>query len=47
MNLPLSAHSLDAIYDVTIGYPDVVPEEGEADVARGEMPNEVNFAVKR
>ena len=37
---------LHAIYDVTIGYPDKMPEK-EQDIIDGNLPNEIHFHVKR
>ncbi|XP_013772761.1 lysocardiolipin acyltransferase 1-like [Limulus polyphemus] len=37
---------LDAVYDVTIGYPDRIPQS-EVDCLRGNMPKFVHFLVKR
>lgn len=37
---------LDAVYDLTIGYPDYVPQS-EIDLVTGKMPKEVHFCVKR
>ena len=37
---------LHAIYDVTIGYPDKIPEK-EQDIIDGNLPNEIHFHVKR
>ncbi len=39
-------HKLDAIYDLTVAYPDQVPEE-EGDLARGVIPSTVCFHIKR
>ena len=39
---------MDAIYDVTIAYPDKVPLDGELDIVKGvNLPHEVHFHVKR
>lgn len=38
--------NLDAIYDVTIAYPDNLPET-EADLANGSIPSEIHFHIKR
>ncbi|XP_071478498.1 lysocardiolipin acyltransferase 1-like [Diadema antillarum] len=38
---------VDAIYDVTVGYPDQIPVRGEIDVFCGTLPDEVHFHVKR
>ena len=38
--------NLDAIYDVTIAYPDNLPET-EGDLSRGKLPKEVHFYIKR
>ncbi|KAJ8672678.1 hypothetical protein QAD02_003938 [Eretmocerus hayati] len=40
------ADYLDAIYDITIAYPDRVPQN-ELDILRGKMPDEVHIHVKR
>ena len=37
---------LDAIYDVTVGYPKNIVEN-EADVIKGIFPKEVHFNIKR
>ena len=37
---------LDAVYDLTIGYPDSIPQS-ELDLLSGKMPNEVHFFIKR
>lgn len=37
---------LDSVYDLTIGYPDIIPQS-EIDLASGKMPNEVHFLIKR
>ena len=37
---------LDAVYDVTVGYPINIPQK-ESDVARGNFPKEVHFHIKR
>ncbi|KAK0095490.1 hypothetical protein PV326_008196 [Microctonus aethiopoides] len=37
---------LDAVYDLTIGYPDYVPQS-EIDLITGKMPKEVHFNVHR
>ncbi|XP_011310828.1 lysocardiolipin acyltransferase 1 [Fopius arisanus] len=37
---------LDAIYDLTVGYPDYVPQS-EVDLIRGKLPREVHFHVQR
>ena len=38
--------TLDAIYDVTIAYPDNLPEK-EIDLFNGQIPTEVHFFVRR
>ncbi len=38
--------NLDAIYDVTIAYPDNLPER-EEDLKKGKLPKEVHFYIKR
>ncbi|KAJ8672677.1 hypothetical protein QAD02_003937 [Eretmocerus hayati] len=40
------ADCLDAIYDLTIGYPDNVPQS-EVDMLEGRLPDEVHFQIKR
>ncbi|XP_014220970.1 lysocardiolipin acyltransferase 1-like [Trichogramma pretiosum] len=40
------AGRLDAVYDLTIAYPDHVPQ-CELDLLRGKMPDEVHFHVRR
>ena len=42
----ISDGNLDAIYDVTIAYPDNLPET-EADLANGSIPSEIHFHIKR
>ena len=37
---------LDAIYDVTIGFPDLLPKT-ELDIGKGIMPREVHFHIRR
>ncbi len=41
----LRSGGLDAVYDVTIGYPDVLPKT-EVEIAKGIMPREVHFHIK-
>jgi lysocardiolipin and lysophospholipid acyltransferase len=41
-----SAGTLDAIYDVTVAYPDHMPEK-EEDLKHGKIPREVHFHIKR
>ena len=41
----LRSGGLDAVYDVTIGYPDALPKT-EAEIAKGIMPREVHFHIK-
>jgi hypothetical protein len=41
----LRSGGLDAVYDVTIGYPDVLSKT-EAEIAKGIMPREVHFHIK-
>ena len=41
----LRSGGLDAVYDVTIGYPDVLPKT-EMELAKGVMPREVHFHIK-
>ncbi|XP_012265630.2 lysocardiolipin acyltransferase 1-like [Athalia rosae] len=40
------AEYLDAVYDLTIAYPDYVPQS-EVDLVRGKLPKEVHFHVER
>lgn len=40
------ADYLDAIYDLTIAYPDYIPQS-ELDLLRGKLPSEVHFNIKR
>ncbi|XP_043495445.1 lysocardiolipin acyltransferase 1-like [Polistes fuscatus] len=40
------ANYLDAIYDLTIAYPDYVPQS-EIDLIKGKLPHEVHFYIKR
>ena len=40
------AGGLDAVYDLTIAYPDVLPKT-EVDVGKGILPKEVHFHVKK
>ena len=40
------ASYLDAVYDLTIAYPDYVPQS-EIDLITGKLPNEVHFNIKR
>jgi lysocardiolipin and lysophospholipid acyltransferase len=42
----LRGRGLDAVYDITMGYPDVVPQ-GEIGAARGNYPHEIHIDVKR
>lgn len=37
---------LDAIHDVTIGYPRTQPKN-ELDIIRGKFPEEIHFYIKR
>ena len=37
---------LDAVYDLTIAYPDSIPQT-EKDLITGKMPDEVHFLIKR
>lgn len=39
-------NQLDAVYDLTVGYPDKFPQS-EVDVVKGVFPQQVNFFVKR
>lgn len=41
----LRSGGLDAVYDVTIGYPDALPKT-EVELAKGIMPREVHFHIK-
>ena len=41
----LRSGGLDAVYDVTIGYPDVLPKT-EIELVKGMMPREVHFHIK-
>ena len=41
----LRSGGLDAVYDVTIGYPDALPKT-EVELAKGIMPQEVHFHIK-
>ena len=41
----LRSGGLDAVYDVTIGYPDALPKT-EIELAKGIMPREVHFHIK-
>ncbi|XP_014289944.1 lysocardiolipin acyltransferase 1 [Halyomorpha halys] len=41
-----SIEQLDAVYDLTIGYPDTLPET-EIDVMQGIFPEKVHFMIKR
>lgn len=40
------ANYLDAVYDLTIAYPDYIPQT-EIDLIRGKLPDEVHFHIKR
>ncbi|XP_053992268.1 lysocardiolipin acyltransferase 1-like isoform X1 [Hylaeus volcanicus] len=40
------ANYVDAVYDLTIAYPDYVPQS-ELDLIKGKLPNEVHFHIKR
>ncbi|XP_012224793.1 lysocardiolipin acyltransferase 1-like isoform X1 [Linepithema humile] len=40
------ASYLDAVYDLTIGYPDYIPQS-ELDLIKGKFPGEVHFHIKR
>lgn len=40
------ANYLDAVYDLTIAYPDYIPQS-EIDLIRGKLPGEVHFHIKR
>lgn len=37
---------IHAVYDLTVGYPDVIPQS-EMDALRGIFPKIVNFHIKR
>ncbi|XP_041468835.1 lysocardiolipin acyltransferase 1-like isoform X2 [Lytechinus variegatus] len=39
--------AVDAIYDVTVAYPDRIPVGGEMDIFKAKLPNEVHYHVKR
>ena len=41
----LRSGGLDAVYNVTIGYPDALPKT-EVEIAKGIMPREVHFHIK-
>lgn len=41
------AKMIDTVYDVTVGYCDVVPEKGEMDIFRGNIPQEVQFLIHK
>ena len=41
----MRSERLDAVYDVTIAYPDVLPKT-EVELAKGIMPREVHFYIK-
>ncbi|XP_071506274.1 lysocardiolipin acyltransferase 1-like [Diadema antillarum] len=38
---------IDAVYDVTVGYCDVIPEKGELDIFNGNVPKEMQFLIQR
>ncbi|XP_076665329.1 lysocardiolipin acyltransferase 1 [Andrena cerasifolii] len=40
------ASYLDAVYDLTIAYPDYIPQS-ELDLIKGKLPSEVHFHIKR
>ncbi|XP_076635235.1 lysocardiolipin acyltransferase 1 isoform X2 [Colletes latitarsis] len=40
------ANYVDAVYDLTIAYPDYIPQS-ELDFIKGKLPNEVHFHIKR
>ncbi|XP_050450033.1 lysocardiolipin acyltransferase 1-like isoform X2 [Cataglyphis hispanica] len=40
------ANYLDAVYDLTIAYPDYIPQS-EIDLIRGKFPDEVHFHIRR
>lgn len=40
------ANYLDAVYDLTIAYPDYIPQS-EVDLIRGRFPREVHFHIRR
>lgn len=40
------ASYLDAVYDLTIAYPDYIPQS-EVDLIKGKLPSEVHFHIKR
>lgn len=37
---------INAVYDLTVGYPDVIPQN-EIDALRGVFPKNVHFHIKR
>ena len=39
-------NQLDAVYDVTVGYPKTLPVT-ELDVLKGHLPDEAHFHIKR
>lgn len=39
--------AVDAIYDVTVAYPDRIPVGGEMDIVKAQLPDEVHYHVKR
>lgn len=41
-----NANFLDAVYDLTIAYPDNIPQS-EVDLVKGKLPKEVHFHIKR
>ena len=42
----LSENHLDAVYDVTLGFPDHIPQH-ILDIPTGNYPKEVHFHIKR
>ncbi|XP_022086040.1 lysocardiolipin acyltransferase 1-like [Acanthaster planci] len=38
---------LDTMYDVTVTYPDLIPEHGELNMVVGNLPTRVNFHIRR
>ncbi|XP_071963372.1 lysocardiolipin acyltransferase 1-like [Antedon mediterranea] len=38
---------VDAVYDISLGYPDGIPTKGEMDIVHGRFPGEVHFNIRR
>ncbi|XP_054758207.2 lysocardiolipin acyltransferase 1-like [Lytechinus pictus] len=38
---------IDTVYDVTVAYCDTVPEKGEIDIFRGNVPKEMQFLIHK